>query len=141
MRVMVATRRTQGACDDDYAWAVDGELAFLPMVECDWGGPADFRRGARYFLGLESGGETTTVEIADIDVPARDIVTFVAEQLAAVGWTAPASNHEAERLAGEMLGIAAVFPVGTVLEKRGGEIRARRVTQPSESTAAAVDAP
>lgn len=135
MHVMVATRRTQGERDDDYAWAVDGELAFLPMVECEWRIPERFRKGARYFLGLESGGETTTAEIIELDVGADDIVTFVAEQLAAAGWSASARAQEAERLAAEMLGIAALFPVGTVLEKRGREIRARGAPSPPDPSA------
>ena len=138
MHVMVATRRTQGERDDDYAWAVDGELAFLAMVECDW---RRFRNGARYFIGLESGGETTTAEIVELDVGADDIVTFVAEQLAAAGWTASARTQEAERLAAEMLGIAALFPVGTVLEKRGREIRARGVPRPCDPSATTAGAP
>ena len=125
MHLMVATRHTQGQRDDDYARTTDGELAFLPILECDWGDPASYNRGARYFIGLESGKETTTAEIIDRAIEPDDIVDYVDEKLATVGWTAAARRREAQRLAFEMLGIAARYPPGTVVEKRGSQIRPR----------------
>lgn len=125
MHLMVATRRTQGQRDDDYARTADGELAFLPILECDWGDPASYNRGARYFIGLDSGKETTTAEIVDREVRPGDIVDYVDERLATVGWTATVRRREAQRLASEMLGIAALYPPGTVVEKRGSQIRPR----------------
>jgi hypothetical protein len=126
MHVMVVTRRTQGQRDSDYMWAVPGELAFLPVVECDWGTPASFRRGARYFLGLESGGATTTAEIVDMDVASHDVAAYVEDKLATAGWTVSARTREALRLVTEMLSIAACFPAGAVVEKSGRDIRQRR---------------
>jgi hypothetical protein len=125
MHVMVVTRRTQGQSETDYMWAVPGELAFLPVVECDWGTPASFRRGARYFLGLESGGATTTAQVVDMDVASHDVVTYVEEKLATAGWTTSARSREALRMVTEMLSIAACFPAGAVIEKRGRDIRQR----------------
>jgi hypothetical protein len=125
MHVMVVTRRTQGQRDTDYMRAVPGELAFLPIVECDWNTPAGFRRGARYFLGLESGRATTTAEVADMDVQTPDVVAYVEEKLASAGWAATARSREALRLVTEMLSIAACFPPGAVVEKRGSDIRQR----------------
>lgn len=125
MHVMVATHHTQGQRETDYMWAVPGELAFLPVVECDWGTAAGFRRGARYFLGLESGGATTTAQIVDMDVVCHDVVAYVEEKLATAGWTASARSREAVRVVTEMLSIAACFPAGAVLEKRGSDIRQR----------------
>lgn len=132
MHVMVVTRRTQGQRDTDYMWAVPGELAFLPIVECDWNTPASFRRGARYFLGLESGGATTTTEVADMDVQTHDMVAYVEEKLATAGWAATARSREALRLVTEMLSIAACFPPGAVIEKRGSDIRQRPSDAPPE---------
>ena len=125
MHVMVVTRRTQGQRDTDYMWAVPGELAFLPIIERDWGSNAGFDRGARYFLGLESGGATTTAEVIDMDVASHDVMAYVEEKLATVGWTASARNREALRLVTEMLSIAACFPPGSIVEKRGNDIRQR----------------
>jgi hypothetical protein len=125
MHVMVVTRRTQGQRDTDYMWAVPGELAFLPIVECEWDTQAGFNHGARYFLGLESGGATTTAEVIAMDVTAQDITAYVVEKLATVGWTASARNREALRLVTEMLSIAACFPPGSIIEKRGRDIRQR----------------
>ena len=141
MHVMVVTRRTQGQRNGDYMWAVPGELAFLPIVECDWGTPADVRRGARYFLGLESGGATTTAEVVDIDVPAHDVVTYVEDKLATAGWTASARNREALRLVTEMLSIAACFPAGTVVDKSGRDIRQRQPDEMGEEVPNATAVP
>ena len=125
MHVMVVTRRTQGQRDTDYLWAVPGELAFLPVVECDWSTPASFRRGARYFVGIESGGATTTAEVVDMEIASHDVVIYVEEKLATAGWTTSARSREALRLVTEMLSIAACFPAGAVIEKRGRDIRQR----------------
>lgn len=61
MYVLAATRETQGDRDDDYAWTVDGELVFVPTIECRnpacgcaWG-----------FAGVTSHRATTTAVVTE----------------------------------------------------------------------------
>lgn len=75
MFVLEATRETQGSRDDDYAWAVDGELVFIPLTDCD-----NERCGcARGFAGITSHRATTTARIVDrpdLDADGyRDVLT------------------------------------------------------------------
>lgn len=59
--VLEATRATQGSRDDDYNWTVDGELVFVPFIDC-----SDERCGCtRGFAGMTSHRATTTARIVD----------------------------------------------------------------------------
>jgi hypothetical protein len=66
MRVLVATRQSQGARSDDIDWCIEGELVWLPEP-C----PDGRRRGTcdcvRTFAGVASHRRTTTAVVRDVD--------------------------------------------------------------------------
>jgi hypothetical protein len=118
MHVLVATRETQGRCDGDVSWTVDGELVRLPLGE-----PTGL------FTGLSSAAVTTTAMVVDSDMV--DHVAFrtaIRDTLLREGHLvdgdAAGEAHAAEYALGHMLA-AALFPVGTVLELREGRLHPR----------------
>lgn len=63
MKVLVATRETQGERDDDFYFTVDGELVTPVVIACAHGDECSCRRG---FPGLASGRATTTARVAEL---------------------------------------------------------------------------
>lgn len=59
MYVLAATNETQGDRDDDYGWTIDGELVFVPTIECRAPG-CGCDRG---FAGVTSHRATTTAMV------------------------------------------------------------------------------
>ena len=61
MYVLVATKETQGDRGNDYGWTVEGELVFVPTIEC-----REPRCGcSRGFAGVSSHRATTTAMVVD----------------------------------------------------------------------------
>jgi hypothetical protein len=115
MKLLVATRRTQGARDNDFFWGVPGELVMLGEVCRKDKDDPDGRCGCgRSFSGLGSDRAVTTAEIADLDVDDDDLVSAVAAALDRQGW----GVEHAEAVAGEIRTIAESFPIGTVVGRR-----------------------
>jgi hypothetical protein len=124
MKVLVATRRTQGERPGDFSWTIDGELVHFPIVVC-----AADRRAAkagkplgdcgcgRAFAGMNSHRSGTTAEIADLDISREDYVTALASSLHACGWTPreEPDDDEVLQMADDLLELAGWYPVGTVL--------------------------
>lgn len=127
MKVLVATSRTQGQRDDDYHWALDGELVRLPGLVC-----ADPDCGcARALAGFGSSKATTTAEV--VDRPELDDETYAGMLYSALlreGWlrNMPDDAEYARDWALEHLSLAARFPTGAVVELRDGHLRQRRST-------------
>src|SRR3954468_14149361 len=73
MKVLVATRRTQGARAGDYDWCVDGELVWI-QEPCgrDRRREQDSCGCGRGFAGLASHRATTTAEVRTIPGMTRD---------------------------------------------------------------------
>lgn len=128
MKVIVASRRTQGARDNDFSWTLDGELVHLPGLECDCGG-VDGPCGCRRSLcGVASRKATTTAEVAERELEASDVFVGVAEALVDGGWFDALDGEAFEtgvELVGPLLMWASLLPVGTVIERRGGRISVR----------------
>jgi hypothetical protein len=124
VKILTATSRTQGQRRDDYYWLTDGEPVYLGMT-CD-GARADDKCGcARAWTGLDTHKSGTTAQVTDTDLTREQYTARYGESLAAAGWTGIAPADLAS-MAGELLGIAAHFPAGTVVEHRGRNINARR---------------
>jgi hypothetical protein len=129
MKVLVATRRTQGLRSDDYCWTIDGELVLAgALIECCL--PERCGCG-RAFPGLASSRATTTaiiVERPELDM--RKLSTAVGESLDRQGYLDDLDDDEAddivERECWRLASITRAWPVGTVLERRGGLLGARQ---------------
>lgn len=85
MKVLVATRETQGSVAGDYSHTVDGELVYIQASDC-----ANPRCGCdRGFAGMASHRATTTARVVERpDLTEYDLRRALTDSLAAGGWLA-----------------------------------------------------
>jgi hypothetical protein len=128
MRVLVATRSTQGEYEGDYSSALDGELVRLPFVECSRPQACGCGRG---FAGITSHRATTTAEVVDRPELTPAIYAEVlwddfAEQCRAIGISDPSTDGELRALAADDVGllelIASEFPLGAIVRRDGTQV-------------------
>ena len=144
MRVLVATNQLQGSTQGDYAHTVEGELVLVEVAECDSPDPCGCRRG---WPGMASRKATTTAMVVDLaHLSEGDLRQAIADWLDTSGWTdlfqiaaeaddgGTGSSDGIEEMLDAMVDehlelIAEVcesFPIGSVLERRGTIVQARR---------------
>jgi hypothetical protein len=75
----------------------------------------------RAFAGLNSHRATTTAEVRDLPLSRQDVVEALRSSLEQQGYETQRAPAEAEWL----LRVAASWPVGTILERRLHQLRAR----------------
>lgn len=120
MKIFIATTRTQRGQLGDRHLGVEGELVQLKRLCADGrGDPAGGRcLCARSFSGLNSHRATTTAMVADLPLSMIDYVEAVRSSLEQQGYchhvTAEAGDEAAE-----LVGLAAEWPVGTVVRRQG----------------------
>ncbi len=134
VKVLVATTEGQGERDDDYAWAVDGELVYIPGVEC-----FNSRCGcSRGFAGMASAKATTTALVVDrADISANDLSNALADSLERQGWLTGHWSEDDEDLFRDLfqriLLAATHFPPGSIIERDGDYVRLRARAEPLHS--------
>ncbi|WP_185994645.1 DUF7715 family protein [Nocardioides campestrisoli] len=128
MKLLVATQRTQGTSEEDYAWCVPGELLWLPMM-CDDDRlyPEHGCGCSRGFGGLTSHKATTTAEIVERDFSEDDLRLAVTTSLTDQGWLGPAlpASLKEEVLAEVLEDIGMVtrhFRVSAVVRRAGDQV-------------------
>jgi hypothetical protein len=122
MKLLVATKQGQGKRANDFFWANEGEIVRFGM-ECD-GEEVDGGCGCRRALsGITTAKGTTTMEVAELPIDAKDLTNLMVVSLKLGGWDALVD--QAQGLAQEMLAAAEPFPVGAIVERRGDEIQIR----------------
>lgn len=132
MKVLVATRKTQGQRSNDFCYSVEGELVVFPPVECGRGSVDDRCGCRRSMAGLASHRATTTMEVVDRPELNRGAyLELIADGLATQGYLAPEgldpeTQQWVETVVEELIDIAALLPTGTVLERRGDHVAIRR---------------
>jgi len=127
VRMAVATTKGQGERANDFDWCTEGELVLLGMVCATDAGNPDARCGCgRAFSGLSSHRATTTAEIREVPLTVRDVLQAVAGYLESARWSSPETAlQDATPYVVEMLDLGEAFEVGTVLERRLDQVRAR----------------
>jgi len=126
-RYLVATEETQGERKNDFNWCGVEEPVYFGF-ECD-GGSVDDRCGCkRAMSGVDTAKATTTMRVHEVD---KEELTSILQRLTTHfedGWkmTREEALNEAEEQVKEVLRIAEVFPPGTIIEKRGRNLQARR---------------
>ena len=129
MKVLVATRWTQGSEPGDYCWTVEGELVLGgPILECRRGDQCGCGRG---FPGLASAKATTTAVIVDRSDLNRELLGLaIRDSLGRQGWLRALDPDEIdEGIEDEIQLIELItgsFDVGTLLGRHGSEVFARR---------------
>ncbi|MFJ9782568.1 hypothetical protein ACIRSS_23505 [Amycolatopsis sp. NPDC101161] len=126
LKYFVSTHRTQGERDNDSNTVPGTELVDIPGKSHE--DPDDtYCACARSFVGFISGQATTTAEVAESDMtPVEYIRGFHAKQIALGFKDTPALHASATNDAVHLLLLAACWPVGIVVERRGDEICVRR---------------
>ena len=140
MKLFVATQLTQGQRRNDYAnpGIKAGEILTSNLFECD-GEQVDGRCGCRRaFKGLESNFAITTALVKDIDMSEEELHALVRKNLDEGGWLKLGEKDENESWIAEELKIVMVepsyFEVGTVVERRGKNLRERFLHEGGEQT-------
>jgi hypothetical protein len=122
MKVLVATRESQGIVDDDYCWTIDDELVYIQDFTCP-----DPRCGCdRGFAGMSSSKATTTAKVVERpDLDPADLMVALCDSLERGGWIeslgSEAIPYVLERL-GLLAGIVQAAPVGSLVRRNGIEV-------------------
>ena len=118
--VLVATYKTQGARSSDFCFMPEGELVYYG-VNCDKdGNDPDGPCGClRSLCGVSCHRGTTTVIVQEVALSPEAVLMRYEEAYAdarlAEIWPAVKVRHR------RLLDLAATYPVGTVLERRGDD--------------------
>ncbi len=125
LKYFVSTHRTQGERDNDSNSITETEIVDLASLSHE--DPDHPYCGcARSFVGITSHQTTTTAEIVESDMTAVEFVARFHAAFVAMGFAdTPELRAEVGNGATELLRLAAVWPVGTVVERRCHEIRVR----------------
>jgi hypothetical protein len=134
VKVLVATTEGQGRRHDDYAWAVDGELVYIPNRQCECPG-CGCERG---FAGMASNRSTTTALVVDRpDLTVAEVRGAFVDSVERQDRTPhrstgldPRGLHE---LFGRLLASVAHFQVGSIIEREGDLLRRRALAEPIPS--------
>jgi hypothetical protein len=125
LKYLVSTRRTQGERANDSNSVPGVELVDIPGKSHE--NPDDpLCACARRFVGFDSRQATTTAEIVESDMTPLEYIGRFHVMLLGAGFpNTPQLRADAANDATELLCLAAQWPVGTVVERRGDEIRVR----------------
>ncbi|MFF1612240.1 hypothetical protein ACFVYA_31040 [Amycolatopsis sp. NPDC058278] len=125
LKYFVSTHRTQGERDNDSNSIPGTELVDLPG-ECHDDPDSPFCGCARSFVGINSRQTSTTAQVIATDMTAAEYIGRFHAALLTLGWKDNADTRNGViDAAVELLLLAAMWPVGTVVERRGREIRVR----------------
>ncbi len=127
MRVLVATKHTQGVRETDSMKCIEGEVVFtVPLCAAGACSPFAVCCCAASFQSVVSTRMTTTAVVRE-----DPVLTFTALIDALDGLRrrrlvhGPTARFDPRELAEEMVTIAEGLPIGAVVERRGVSVRAR----------------
>jgi len=126
MKVLVATKITQGQRESDFFWTTSEEFVKFDS-ECDSDknnidGGCGCRRG---FSGFKTLKATTTAKVISKDITKEEYTKELEKSLEKSGYMKFLKQKDVEIEATELLKIADVFKVGDIIEKRGTKIQVR----------------
>lgn len=132
MKVLAATRETQGWRDNDFCCTLEGELVLFPPFECGRGSIDDECGCRRSMAGVVSHLATTTIKVVEREELNPDLYfTLISDGLRDMGWVTkellnvPDVDGWLHHLTAELMCIADAFRLGAVLERRGGMLSRR----------------
>ncbi|MGO4692444.1 DUF7715 family protein [Glaciibacter sp. 2TAF33] len=123
MKVLVATRQTQGDRVGDFSDTIEGELVFdagpceQAVREQSWECICSMG-----FVGLASGELTTTAVVANLPVAPREFERLFRDSLAPEGICADCAKDMAQAARA----FALRWPLGTVIERNRFDVRPRK---------------
>ena len=120
MKVLVATSALQGKRITDHFHCTEGELVWMaPLCPGGRGGSGCSCRSS--FIGMASGGVTTTVTVVEIPALTRRVFAQAFWDGHGPECTCPVSELDIDNL----LATARRWPEGAVLEREGRRLRVR----------------
>lgn len=130
IKIFVSTKKTQGQRKNDFSFVPSGEVVIHPTFECD-GETIDGGCGCRRSLsGISCHKATTTMVVAEKLYTVEKLAKMIEASMKKGGW---GKLFSPERLteyaladAKELVKAARPFRVGTVVERRGDTIQARK---------------
>jgi hypothetical protein len=129
VKALVATKETQGSRASDFCFVPDDELVSLATM-CDRDAKAETPDGGcgcgRAFNGLLCHVGITTAKVAEIQMTPKEFVDYYLGAMQDSGWTAIISEADLAEEAHELIDIAKMFPIGTVVERRREIIQPRK---------------
>jgi hypothetical protein len=127
MKLLTATSRTQGQRDNDFNFCIEGELVIVaPLVcETDRLDPDGGCGCGRSFGGLNSGKATTTAVVSDLPLTPADAALAVRSALEQSNFIDFMQPEKVDDVITDTLELADSFDVGTIVEQRLGDVRAR----------------
>ena len=120
MKIFVATEQTQGDLADDFCHAREGEIVTISDEH-----ESDRECGAcpccRSVVGIETGNRTTTFKVAESELTVGEYISHVVEFLLHndLSRTVDDAPAKASHICNYLLDMAARFPIGAVLHRRG----------------------
>lgn len=131
MKVLVATKQTQGLRANDFCCALEGEMVMFPPIECE---SIDASCGCRRSMaGLVSHLATTTIVVAEREELDPDTYfKVISEAHLHQGYVTrelmndPDVNEWLHDITLELVQVAGMFAPGTVLERRDGFVTVRQ---------------
>ena len=129
IKLLVATKETQGKRNNDFCFAEEGEIV-VRGSECD-GEAVDGRCGCkRAMCGVKTRTATTTMKVVELDIEPEDVKEQMKESLVKGGWASLMKPKEVEEMVNdsykENVELAEYFGVGAIVEKRGDTFQSRR---------------
>lgn len=125
MLVLTATASTQGERDNDYHWAIEGELVWLdPPCARDRRNPDGGCGCGRGFPGLNSHRATTTAMARDLPLTRDDVVAARIGYLASAGY-GRFTPDDIRADVDTVLGAVRRLTSGDIVERRLDELRLR----------------
>jgi hypothetical protein len=122
MKVLVATRDTQGQRGNDFSYCIEGELVTVGLVcAADEVDPDGGCGCGRAFAGLNSHKATTTAKVKDVELSEEDYVEALRSSLAQQGWP----TEDVGELATWLVQLVSTWPTGSVIERRLDDIYIR----------------
>lgn len=129
MKVLVATPSTQGSRGDDYFFALEGELVYLPIIDHVVLDRCGFAQG---FAGVASAKATTTAMVVDRpELSVHDWSVAVADGLSRQGWLedewGEANDELLEQVLADLEAIVEPIAPNTVIERNGTDFYPRHL--------------
>lgn len=125
MRLLVATKETQGARANDFHGANENEIVVFSF-ECDTeiDGHCGCRRG---MTGVDSGAGTTTFKVIENDWTLDDIKKVFFQRYRKIGIEAEEAEEMAEEESKDLAEVANQFSIGQIIERRGYDFQVRSI--------------
>ena len=125
MKLLVATKETQGARANDFYGANENEVVVFSF-ECD--SEIDGFCGCRRAMtGVDSGAGSTTFKVIESNRTLKDIKNVFIERYKKIGIEADEAKEMAEESAKDLAEVANQFSLGQIIERRGYDFQARKI--------------